>query len=69
MATMVNVFLTTTQRNWLVDEYTNQLARIDDSIIDEAYDELIHMKNPQFFTECKEFMPTCMVEMKNAGIR
>ena len=52
-----------------MDEYLNQLNIVDASIVDEAHDELIHMKNPEFFEECKSFMPTCMQVLRDSGIR
>ena len=69
MSVQVNVFLTDNQRNWLIDEYLNQLSKVDSSLIDDAHDELTHMKNPEFYAECKEFMPLCMYDMKAQGIR
>lgn len=66
---LVNVFLTDNQRNWLLDEYLNQLATVDATLIDDAHEELIHMKNPEFYDECREFMPHCMQELKATGIR
>ena len=65
----VNVFLTLNQREWLTNTYLNKLSRIDESIVDDAYDALIHMQNPVFYAECQEFMPTCMKDMSDAGIR
>ena len=67
--TMVNAWLTDPQRNWLVNEYLNKLTSVDVTLIDDAYTALVHMKNPEFYRECKEFMPTCMQEMRDAGIR
>ena len=69
MKTMVNAWLTANQRNWLLDEYLNKLTIMDASLVEDAYDALIHMKNHAFYHECKEFMPTCMQELKDAGIR
>ena len=67
--TMVNAWLTNPQRKWLLDEYLNKLTNIDITLVDDAYAALTHMKNHQFFNECKEFMPTCMQELRDAGIR
>ena len=69
MAATVSIFLTQPQRDWLVNEYLTKLERIDSSIVDEAYNELIHMKNPEFFEECKSFMPLCIQELKSLAIR
>jgi DNA-directed RNA polymerase subunit F len=69
MTVMVNAWLTDSQRNWLMDEYLNKLSVVDMSLIEEAHDQLIHMRNHQFYAECKEFMPTCMQELRDAGIR
>ena len=69
MSSFVSIFLTQPQRDWLVDAYLTQLEKIDASILDDAYDALIHMKNPEFFEECKSFMPGCMQELKALSIR
>jgi hypothetical protein len=66
MSVMVNAWLTNNQRNWLVDEYLN---RVPSDMVDEVHHALVHMKNHQFYQECKEFMPLCMQELRDAGIR
>jgi len=68
--TPVNVFLTQTQRDHLVDEYLNKLATMGyDDLVDETYAELLHMKNPEFYSECLEFMPDCMNKLRALEIR
>jgi hypothetical protein len=69
MSSFVSIFLTQPQRDWLVNAYLTQLSQIDSSIVDDAFEELIHMKNPEFFEECKSFMPGCMQELKALCIR
>jgi hypothetical protein len=67
--TKVNVYLTMPQREWLIDQYITKLDKIDCSLCDDVYPELVHMKNPELYSECKEFMPDCMVKLSKTGIR
>ena len=68
--TTVNVFLTDNQRNFLTDSYLNQLTKLGyTDLLEDAYDSLVHMKNPEFYNECLEFMPDCMNELRTYEIR
>ena len=70
MSSLVNVFLTDNQRNWLLDEYLNKLVTIgEEQLIDDCTDILTHMKNHEFYEECLSFMPTCMYDMSQQGVR
>lgn len=57
-------YLTKNQRTWLIDKYCSKISQIDDSLTDECFVELTHMKNPDLYNECKEFMFGCMHQMK-----
>ena len=69
--TTVNVYLTKNQREFLTDLYIETLSKMDGfaNLIDDAMMELMHMNNSDFYAECKEFMPGCMLELRNQEIR
>ena len=70
MATLVNAWLTQTQRDYLTDSYLNHMVQIDMAeYIDDAKAELDSMPNPEFYAECLNEMPDSMNELRRLGIR
>lgn len=54
----MTTFLTTAQRNFLIEEYTEQLIEWDqEHLVEELTDWLRTLNNVDFLNECVEQMP------------
>ena len=55
---MVNSFLSTEQREYLLDAFIERLDSIDSTFpIEELVLNMNAMNNSEFFNECREFIP------------
>lgn len=69
MAKRANPFLTKAQRNYLIDEYIEQLEEFDQ--LEEYPDmkkDLERLSNPALIQECEDFMPLIMQMLAQSGI-